>query len=284
MLIAHKPLIDPIITNRMYELYRTVTPLSVNIDTWATKSHTDQFRHWIQSGNCNFVKGLDQYPYSALCSGSSGVIDSFISKNNARRIRFSESEFVLARIIATANDTPWCYLEAEELDCNDAVVISLPFAGNGSIYPDLTNLLDSCTLMNIPVLVDIAYTGISYDIEIDLTSPCISEVACSVSKPFATLLRHGIRFTRNKVDDLLQSSSDLGILSRINVVVASQLMLDFHKDYVINKYYNKQQEICKKLGLTPSNTITLAIGNEIEHGMFKRKHHIRVCITDELML
>lgn len=283
MIIAHKPLVDPEITNRMFDLYRSIDHHTLSIDAWMTQLHTDIFRSWITNGSNNFVRGLDQFAHAALCSGSSAAIDSFVARHSTRRIRFSNSEFVLSRIVATANNIPWTYLEDGILHNNDAVIISLPFAGNGSVYPGLTELLTACTTMNIPVLVDIAYIGISYDLEIDLSHPCITEVTCSVSKPFATVLRHGVRFTRNKLDDLIQSSSDFGILARANVVVASQLMQEFDKNFIANKYRDKQQEICKDLNLTPTNTITLAVGNEIDHAAFARGKYIRVCITDELL-
>ena len=57
----------------------------------------------------------------------------------------------------------------------------------------------------------------------------------------------------------------------------------FDKDYIIKMYADKNSKVCRELGLVPTNTITLALGNHEQHAKFIRGNYVRVCITDELM-
>jgi TPP-dependent pyruvate/acetoin dehydrogenase alpha subunit len=89
--------------------------------------------------------------------------------------------------------------------------------------------------------------------------------------------------TREYHDDLIQGNSDSKIINRIAAQVGIELMKKFPHDYIISKYREKGEEICRKLNLTPSNTLTLALGNEHDHKDFFRNGYYRVCITNELL-
>jgi hypothetical protein len=97
-----------------------------------------------------------------------------------------------------------------------------------------------------------------------------------------TQLRLGLRLTREFHDDLLQSCSDLKIYNRVSTSVGIKLMNHFSHDWIVDKYLYHQKEICQQLNLAPSNTLTLAIGNSVDHQQFYRNGFYRVCITNEL--
>ena len=283
MLQAHKPIQDPLIVETLFKTLKEITAHDVDIDTWDAKIHCNEFYNWIQNQDTVSILGLDEFSNRALCAGTSAAIENFISRNHQRRLRFSQTEFVLSKIVCRNLDIPFEYLEDSELQSGDALVLSLPFSGNGSTYPNTDQILTKCTELGIPVLIDAAYIGIANFITIDLRHKCITDFTTSLSKPFHTMLRHGIRFTRNYYDDNIQSSSDMGIVPRINVVLANRLMKIFDKDYIIKMYANKNSQVCRELGLAPTNTITLALGNYEQHAKFIRGNYVRVCITDELM-
>jgi hypothetical protein len=105
----------------------------------------------------------------------------------------------------------------------------------------------------------------------------------SISKPFNVQLRQGIRFTREYHDDLVQVNSDSKIVNRIACQMAIELLKKFPHECIISKYQPRATTICQELNLTPTNTITLALGNAVEHTDFFRNGYYRVCITDELL-
>jgi hypothetical protein len=283
MLLAHKPIQDSVIEQHIAEYLHTFDVSLLKFDNWSTDPHIDQFDQWLHSGTHCKITGLEQYPYRALCNGSSAALAQFVHKNHHRRIRVSRGEFVLGRVVATDSAISWKYLEDSPLEKNDAVIVSTPFSGNGGFYPGYTELINTCCNLNIPVCVDLAYAGIGVDIEIDVSSPCIVEVVSSLSKPFSTMLRHGIRYTRTLPDDNIQIANQSGILSRINVVIASKLMQNFSKDYIVDKYLDRYRWVCKELGLVQTNTITLALGDLEKHKEFTRGGIARICLTDELL-
>jgi hypothetical protein len=283
MLKEHKPMHDVEVNRFILESFTQLTDKNLNLATWHTDNHLTIFKHWINSSTCRKIYGLHEFRYQALCSGTSQAIENFINRNQKRRLRFSRNEFVLSKIICNVNSVDWCCLEDQDITENDAVVISWPFSGNGGIYPGVQDLIKSCERYNVPVLVDAAYFGISSDIEIDVTSTCISDVCVSLSKPFSTMLRHGIRFTRLSHDDLLQNTSDQGIINRPAVVVSSKLMEQFDADYIVKKYLSRHKEICQYNNLTSTPTLTLAVGDKNIYSEFNRGDFVRVCITNELL-
>lgn len=283
MLIEHKPLQDPVIVEELFSIVAGLRIGDVAIDGWNTNHHIGVFQNWLLSGTTTTIVGLDDFKYAALCVGASDVIDAFINRNSHRRIRFSCAEFVLSKIICNSTRTDWLFIEDAPLASNDAVILSLPFSGNGGIHANHDNILDTCAKLDIPVCMDLAYVGIAHNLHIDLTAKCITDVTTSLSKPFSVMLRHGVRFSRNYVDDKIQYISDRGMLPRINVATASQLMQKFTKDYVVNKYLSKYSRVCKQLKLNTTNTITLALGNNQQHKEFLRGGYNRICVTDEIL-
>jgi hypothetical protein len=280
MLVEHKPLQDKTI---VAELFATVPHLCANdvdIGLWDIKQHIDIFKQWLTTGTTTTLSGLDNFKFSALCVGTSDVINNFIHRNTARRLRFSCAEFVLSKITCNNINARWKFIEDGELEPGDAVILSLPFSGNGGRHPDHDLILNTSTKLGIPVCLDIAYLGIAHNLHIDLTASCITDVTASLSKPFSVMLRHGIRFTREYIDDSVQYASDRGMLPRLNIVLASKLMQKFPKDYIVNKYLSKYRIECERLGLDTTNTITLALGND---QAFSRGGYNRVCITDEIL-
>jgi hypothetical protein len=198
-------------------------------------------------------------------------------------MRFSQSEFVLGKVVSNNASINWAYIEDDDIRPGDAVLISLPFSGNGSRLPNYQLLIDTCNRLHVPVCLDLAYAGIGFDLEINVNEPCVVEVVSSVSKPFSPVLRHGIRYSKQRLDDNIQIASESGILPRINIDVSSRLLEKFSKDYIVDKYIQQYHRVCAELGLQHTNTITLAIGDLNRHKEFVRGGQVRICITDELL-
>lgn len=283
MLVAHKPLQDQLIEQESLKLLHNIQLYDTDLATWSSDLYTNQFRRWLLSSESNKILGLEQYANSAYCVGSTDGIQSFILRHiRNRRIRCSRQEFTLTKIVVAAGGGNLVYLEDAPIDTNDAVVISYPFAGNGSEIPNYNNLLQDCTNLSVPVCLDATYFSISQGLTFDFTYPCITDVVTSLSKSFVTQLRLGVRFTRHYIDDQIQVCNNIGYYNRISAFIGLQLMEKFSHDYIVSKYKSWQQFICIKYNLDPTPTLTLAIGNPIQHPEFVRENICRICITDEL--
>lgn len=283
MLLAHKPLNDSVIQLAIFESLKKQTPDSISLESWRVDDYLDCFTQWISQSTHNNIIGLDKFPNRAYCVGAMDAIQSFVYRHAlTRRIRFARAEFVGAKIACNSIGSHWCYLEDAPLASNDAVIISLPFAGNGNSLPNYQSIIDHCVLLDIPVLLDLSYYGISYNFNFDLTPSCIKEVVFSLSKCLSTTLRLGMRLTVDCYDDIIQHMSNDRTLNRIATNVGIDLLNTFSHDWLISRYQLLQDKVCAKLNISPTPTVTLAIGNENQHQDFYRQGYYRICITDEL--
>jgi hypothetical protein len=280
---GHKPLEDSAVRKRMFELLAHTTESDVADNSWKTENYTDAVISWMQDHPLNNLQGLDQFPHRAYSAGSVDAIISFVHRHGAkRRLRFSQAEFVAAKIASQSADFEWSFLEHGPIEHNDAVMISAPFSGSGNMHTDFEAMLDCCDSMDVPVFLDLSYWPISHSVALDLSRQCVKEVAFSLSKPLATQLRLGLRLTRTHVDDMLQVNSDLKIYNRVAVSVGMQLMKEFSIDWLLSKYLYRQVEVCNTLGIEPTNTFTLARGDADLHREYNRNGYNRICITDEI--
>ena len=283
MILSHKPLTDPAVEQELFQLLGQIQSDQVSLKIWNTSTYIESFVDWIQASTYNQIHGLEAFGHRAYAHGAIEIIEEFINRHGSqRRIRFSEAEFVISKIACNSAGIEFLHLEAGPLASNDAVLVSMPFAGNGGVYPGYNDLIKQCNRLGVPMLLDVAYYGISHGMNIDLTPACITDVAFSLSKPLVTQLRLGLRLTRQRHDDVLQSNSDLKIYNRISAWLAVQLMKKFPCDYTISKYLDKQVNICNNLDIVPTATVTLALGDK-RHTEFYRNGFYRICITDELL-
>jgi len=283
MIVGHKPLSDEVIQKEIFELLKSVDQKTTKLNCWQSDNYFVSFQQWISKSSYNTVHGLENFKHRAYCAGTYDGIQAFVHRHvTTRRIRFSQAEFVGAKIVANNAQAKWQYLEEEPLDQNDALVLSLPFAGNGNYYPNYSELLSTCSTLNIPVLLDLAYFGISTGIDFDLNYDCVTDVVFSLSKPMSAQLRLGVRYTKHLQDDVIQVLSDSNTYNRIAVAVGTTLLSNFSHDWIIERYRHKQKEICKKYDIEPTSTLTLALGNAQTHSQFWREGYYRICITDEL--
>lgn len=244
------------------------------------KTYDLVFRKWVTQQTYNRVLGLDEFIHGCYSHGSSASFGEFINRYPRRRVRVSQSDFMLTKILCETYNRPMCLLEDEDLTPNDCLIISLPFSGNGSKYPNFDQLMATCNRLDIPVLLDASYFGIAYDIEFDLTHSCIKDFVISLSKNYyATDLRIGIRFNRDNVDDGLSAPILMAnTFNKLGSYIGIQLLKNFSHHWFVDRYKLKYLETCKKFDLTPTNTLTLALGDD-RWNKFQRGNYNRVCVS-----
>lgn len=282
------------------ELTRIHTPISDpqvqhHIDQYLSNMSWDQmtrlqyqdydlaWRTWLTASSHNDIRGLDAFQHSCFCAGTTPIFGSFVARNHKRRVRVSKDDFMITGVFCKNYDIECVPLEDDDLDHNDCMVMSLPFSANGTQHASADRWLDQAERLEIPVLLDAAYFGISHGVQYPLQRSCVQELAFSLSKNYVgKILRLGIRFSREKIDDSL-SAAQLGsdIFDRMGATVAISLLQRFSHNWFVNKYKTKSDEVCRELNLIPTNTLTLALGGS-EFDEFKRGDYNRVCISSRL--
>jgi histidinol-phosphate/aromatic aminotransferase/cobyric acid decarboxylase-like protein len=157
----------------------------------------------------------------------------------------------------------WCYLNDQDLDANDAVIISVPFSDTGNIHTDTQRTLDRCSELGVPVLIDCAFVGICANIEFNFDQPCITDIVFSLSKTFPVAnLRVGMRLTRVDDDDSLLIHKKTNYTNRLGAAVGLDLLEQYDVDYNYQTWADQQLAFCKQLNVVPSNSVIFGLGDQ----------------------
>lgn len=237
---------------------------SLNLDNIkVSEDFCNAYLKWISSSTLNTIQGLDQFPFACYSNGTTESFDKFYIKNQHRRFRCFRGEYVYHRLVWRNHWPNWVWLDDECLATNDALVISLPFSDTGDKHILHEDLLEKCSEMGIPVLVDCAYFGICAGIDFNFNHTCITDITFSLSKVFpVSNIRIGMRLTRVDDDDSLFVVNKINYTNRIGAQVGIELLSQFNADYIFNKYRNKQIELCKNLEVDISKTVLFGIGGD----------------------
>jgi hypothetical protein len=214
------------------------------------------------------------YQEQAVSSGTQGL----------NRKNTFKGDFVY-HALSWRNNYSYIFLDDEDLDKNDAVVISLPFSDSGSIHPRTIEILKKCEELNIPVLIDCAYINLSGELSVDLSYKCIHSVCFSLSKAFFSInrLRVGLRLKRKFNDDPVDVFNSLSMINNYGAFMGNELIKNFSPDFNYLKYSKKQKEVCVKNDLIPSKCVIFGLGGEKYQDYNRGGAFNRVCLSEVLV-
>jgi hypothetical protein len=154
---------------------------------------------WIKDCTVSPVTGLEQFSQIYFVNGVTQSYDIFFWEHKGKRFRTAKEDYPYVRL-SVKN---WVYLEDDDLQENDAVVLTCPFYENGGIPRNFYQLLDRCLELDVPVMIDAAYFGTCYDISFDYSHPAIEMVSFSLSKCLSLFpYRIGILFCKKSFNHL----------------------------------------------------------------------------------
>ena len=248
------------------------------------KLFTDKFDEYIKASKLNNLKGLDAYEHRSFVHGTSQTFDSFWMRHNNKRFRCFKGEFFYHQA-NWKKFYKWCYLEDDNIQINDAVVISLPFSDYGKEHPRMREILEECERWEVPVLIDCAYYLIGRGIEFNFTEyDCIEDITFSLSKGFhlANRLRAGTRYSKKYYDDNIHIYNEWKQYSHLSAHLGTELLSYFPPDYTVNKWRDKQLEFCKKVNLKPSDCVIFAFGGDEYKELNRGTEVNRLCIAVQI--
>jgi len=240
------------------------------------------FFNWISSSKLNNLTGLDNFVNKKLVAGTAQAFDHFYWRHKTKRFRFYNGEFMYHNAVLKHGGS-WEYINNSSLLANDAVILSVPFSDYGSQHANTKNLLDRCTELEIPVLLDFAYYPCTKNINLNLDLyPTIETITFSISKAFygAEFLRVGIRLERKDTDDGIDVFNSVDMVNRISISVANELIKKYSIDHSWNQYSDLYYNVCKTLGLSPTDCIMFGLGDD-KWKEYNRGNTVnRVCISN----
>lgn len=213
------------------------------------------YTEWIQASQSTPVNGLGAFPARYFVNGVTQAYDIFFYEHKGRRFRTLQGEYPYVRLSVP----DWAHVEADELRPNDALVMSAPFYADGSAPRRYRALLDRCSELGVPVMVDAAYFGTCYGTRFDYGHPAIEMLGFSLSKAFAVQsFRIGILFSKRALPYLEEIQVQASYYNRIGAGVGIRLMRQFSADFIPSTYRDAHRRVCAQLDLIPSHCVMLA--------------------------
>lgn len=274
----------PIKRKEYLDFYREImkSPKLVSLDEYCST-----FRNWITESSNKSIRGLDAFEFANFTNGTSQAFDHFILRHHSRRIVFFAGEFQYhAALTKNANIDYAVITSANEIRSGDALIMSCPFSDLGMMHLSTTSALSQCNLLDVPVLLDLAYWGISRNVSLFLDKYfCVEEVTCSLSKPFWVLETHrvGIRFTRKYIDGGVSMINEVGMSNDLSRFLGTEFMKHWSCDYAWHQE-DEYQQVVASLNLAPCDTLIFALDNHDKYPEFNRGivGSNRICISNYL--
>ena len=253
------------IPNLKHEIFfKSINPSEFLYNPNISEGFLKLFIDWLKNSKNNNIKGLDNFSILKFSNGSVQIFDHFYLKYHEKRFRFFKDEFMYHKAVCK-HGLKYEFMENDSIKSNDAFLISMPFTRKGFVHPELYDILNQCESLNIPVLLDFCHLPVSKNVIINLTEySCINTLAFSFSKMLwgAEHLRIGIRLQKKDDDDGIDVFNSVGMINRMSVGMAKEIIKNFEIDYNWNTYSKRYNDYCSKNNLTVTNNILYGMKND----------------------
>lgn len=272
---------DKNVNSFLKKITKSISLNKINNNYSLNKSFLNCYVNWIVSSKLNNFVGLKKFKYKVFSQGTTQSFDQFYLKYNKRRFRILRGEYSYHQLSFRNHKLKWSFLDNFDLHKNDAMIISLPFSDSGKIHENLNKILKIADKKKIPVLIDCCYLGGCNNINFNFNQRPIQTIVFSLSKLFpVSRFRIGMRVQRQDDDDPMYVYHKESYVNLLSCFIGKKLIKKFSFDYFYKKYNHKQKTICKKMKITPSNVVNLALGGDKYKPYNRGGKFNRLCLSD----
>lgn len=230
-------------------------------EKYVTENFLDNYYNWLNSSMFNKFIGFNEFKHKCFSNGTTETFDKWFIRHKNKRLRIFRGEYMYHYATYKNLGLPLKYLEDAPLDANDHVIISMPFADSGNMHHETLSVLDSASVLGVPVLIDAAYIGLTKGISFDFGHPAIDTIAFSLSKIFPVAdARIGMRLTRNDFNDGLDIYRLKSYDNKFGAALGTSLISNYSIDYNVLCYEHWQRFKCRELKIEQSKTILFGLG------------------------
>jgi histidinol-phosphate/aromatic aminotransferase/cobyric acid decarboxylase-like protein len=229
------------------------------------------YSQWMCGGHT--IHGIDQFKHLAYANGTTEVFDKFYLKHTDKRLRLWPGEYFYHQIQGREIFKKFAWINEGPIKQNDVVVVSMPFANTGGIPDGYQQVLEQCEILNVPVMIDMAYLNISKSANFNVDFKCITTIATSLSKVFPVeTLRIGMRLEREFIDDTLSAyiNQDNPYMNHSAAHVGHRLISNYSSQWVWKTYFQQQHDMCAKLNIAPSNCVIFGVDHKGDYPEYSR--------------
>lgn len=240
------------------------------------------YRDWLFSQSEWQIKGLEDFTSYMSCGVTQSFHD-FYQIHHDKTLAILKGEYPYHKAFFEGLGRACKWAGEEGLSKNDFLILSWPFAGDGSADMK-AKLLEECSLKKIPVLLDCAYYALSVPCFLDLKDhPCIKMLCFSASKFFNLgQLRIGMSFSKYTDKGSMALLSPYRYTNRWGAYPVFELLKRFSVDYMFKKYRESQKKICQEKGLKVSDTVLFGLGGADWLDFSRDGQANRVCLSSFL--
>ena len=216
----------------------------------------EEFQRSIENKTLNNIRGLDTASRIDICSGCTQYIDALYMRHGPNGVQVLEREYTYHKRLNPGIQ----FRTIESLTPKIPLIISQPFY-YGTMHTSMQEILDTCVQLDIPVHIDGAWITSCKNIDTDFEHPAIASFAVSMSKGYGLSgwNRIGVRWTKESVEDSITIMNDYAQTPAENVAVGLYFLKNIEPNYLWNTHRARYNKICEDFGLTPTDSIHLAI-------------------------
>ena len=220
------------------------------------KTFKTEFKRHIAESTLNNITGFDSFIRTDICLGCTQYIDDLHIKGNVQ-VLVDEYSYH-SRINSDVT-----IVSVDQLVPGKPLIISFPFSKIGTAHPRMKEILDICIEKNINIHIDGAWITAAKNLTLDLSHPAIKSFAVSMSKGYGLSgwNRIGLRWTKEKSEDIITLMNDYEQISTYSVVIGNYFLKHLEPDHLWSKHSKNHYKLCSDFNLTSSDTIHMATKN-----------------------
>jgi hypothetical protein len=227
-----------------------------NIQNYTQQQFIDLFDSRLKSLKHSKIIGLEDFSHKDAIIGCNHFIDNVLLQYTITGIQTFEHDYRYYKKL----HPNIIFATVETLQKDKPLLIAAPFPGHLGLHRQWNDIISRCEELKIPVYIDGAWFPPSFDITLDLSSPCIKEIAFSCSKAYGLGdNRIGVRYSRSKnSNDSITHMNERQMISHTSYQIACKFLERFEYDHIVSLYKKDYLDMCKQLKLRPSNIINSA--------------------------
>jgi hypothetical protein len=245
-----QPMYDSSI-NQFYDEFYRENPVHIkNLEDKFKSS----FQKWLDDHELNSLRGYDNFKRLDISHGCTQYIDDIYQRLGRDNVMIFKNDYKYHWRL----NNQIRYTDIDTLDPNKELLIAMPFPYYGDVHPKMSEILDRCNQLKIPVHIDAAWVSCCRDIDFDFDHPSIETFCISLSKGGIGGNRIGLRFSRSVPEGALTIMNDFNMNSQSLMSMGIKFMETFGPEYFWKKYQNEYDKVCSDFDLIPTNAIHLA--------------------------
>ena len=245
---------QPMYDSSIYRLYGQVYRENLVDLSNIVNDFKQAFLEYLDGHTLSNLRGYRKFPRLDACVGCTQFIDDLYQRLGPNGLMVFEDEYRYHwRLNQNLNP-----VTIPTLDKNKELLISMPFPAHGDVHPHMTDILDRCAELGIPVHVDGAWVSCSRGIDFDFNHPAICSFAISLSKAGLGNDRIALRFARCRPDGAISIMNDFNMVCQSLMHVGMAFMTQLGPEYFWKKYADAHAKVCDDFDLIPTKAIHLA--------------------------